>query len=98
MPVAAAQEDHRGLLSPITAAADRSESTTLLDIVEAFKSARGVTAGMSRSRIWNLDSESCHLISKPGYYYDTIIRYYDKCNKGKQGVFYSPYDTIMTLL
>jgi hypothetical protein len=37
-------------------------------------------------------------ISKPSYYYDTIIRYYDKCHKGKQRVFYSPYDTIMTLL
>ncbi len=39
-----------------------------------------------------------HHISKPTYYYDTIIRYYDKCHKGKQGVFYSPYVTIMTLL
>ena len=37
-------------------------------------------------------------ISKPTYYYDTIIRYYDMCHKGKQGVFYSPCDTIMTLL
>ncbi len=39
-------------------------------------------------------------ISKPSYYFDTIIRYYDRCHKGKQRVFkfYSPYDTIMSLL
>ncbi len=39
-------------------------------------------------------------ISKPSYsgYYDTIIRYYDRYHKGKQRVFYSPYDTIMTIL
>ncbi len=37
-------------------------------------------------------------ISKPSYYYDTIIRYYDWCHKDKQRVFYLPYDPIMTLL
>ncbi len=26
------------------------------------------------------------VISKPGYYYDTLLRYYDKCHKGKQGL------------
>ncbi len=38
------------------------------------------------------------IISKPSYYYDTIIHHYDKCHKGKQGVSYSHYDNIITLL
>ncbi len=29
---------------------------------------------------------SLRFIGKPGYYYDTLIRYNDKCRKGKQGV------------
>ena len=41
---------------------------------------------------------SMRYISKPSYYYDTIIHYYDKCHKGKQGVSYSHYDNIITQL
>lgn len=39
-----------------------------------------------------------YIISKPSYYYDTIIRYYDRCHKGKQSKVYSRYDTIITTL
>jgi hypothetical protein len=39
-------------------------------------------------------------ISKPSCYYDTIIRYYDRCqscHKGKQGEACSHYNAIITL-
>ncbi len=80
-------------LNPVEAGVGQQEGFGL-GIEQGGAQLAGFTS-KSEGRVAGDDSKS---IRKPSNYYDTIVRYYDRCHTGKQRVFYSPYDTTMTLL